>query len=197
MSDPAKFPPPTDSATALQTSADQRGSSSTVGQTVLPCQKPWVLRVLAVTKDKAKGNGMVQIQAGDRSANAPFWSVKQFTETTGVSFTDIGPATFNVSAAADDWIADAPKSVTLQNGDEKIEILTLRPRPWIGFQFIEEKTNKDVPQITLSLKLPRKGETDEVYAKDLLKIESLDNGTGEVKKTLHAEVWSVEKVEAV
>jgi hypothetical protein len=185
---------------ALATSANSNASGDAASGTE-PCktQPPpnWTLHVLASTKDNAKGKGPVLIQAGPRSASTRFWSPKQYKETLTINFTDQGTQTFDVSASGDDWISEAPKTVTLNNGDNKIEILVLRPRPWIGFQFIDDKTTKDVTNIQLSLNLPRRGDMDATYDKGVLKIDRLDPGTGEVKKTSHVDVWSAEKVEEV
>lgn len=164
-----------------------------------PTQPPkgWTLHVLASTKDGSKGQGSVSIQAGTKSAGTRFWSKKQYTQTLGTVFSDNGTQTFDLSATGDDWISDASKTVTLNDGDNKVESLVLRPRPWIAFQFIDDKSSKDVPAITLSLKLPKLGDTDATYEKDVLKIGRLDPGTGDVKQASHDVVWSAEKVEQV
>jgi hypothetical protein len=198
MSDPATAQPgQTGKGDALDASAKSKASNEAAGKSTLPCQKPWTLHVLAMTKNKEKGTGTVLIEAGKRSASVPFWVKKQYTETLGATFTDRGTETFDITASAEDWLSEGKKTVTLNNGDEKSEVLVLRPRPWIAFQFVDQKTGKDVPDVQLSLKLPRKGDTEETYTKGVLKIPGLDPGTGEVKKALHAEVWSAEKVEEV
>ena len=197
MGDGAKpqLPPP-GKADALDANAKSQASNQSAEKPDLPCQKPWKLSVSATTKNNEKGDGSVTIQAGKRSASVPFWKAKKYTETAPAKFTDQGTETFDITAeAGDDWMSDSKKTVTLNNGDDKSETLVLRPRPWIGFHFIDQKTNKDVPDIQLSMKLPRKGEIEETYTKEVLKIKGLEPGTGEVKKALHADVWFVEKVE--
>jgi hypothetical protein len=193
---PSNPPQPTSKADALDASAKAKASNSPAVVAQQPCPKPWRLHVLAVTKNKEKGKGTVLITAGTRSASVPFFAGKQFTETQGTEFTHDVPESFDVAADAEDWIAEAPKPVSMQNGDVKTEILTLRPRPWIGFQFIDEKTTKNVAGIKLSLKLPKKGDVEETSIDGELKIPKLDPGVGEVKKALCDDVvWSVEKVE--
>lgn len=150
-----------------------------------------------MTLDKAKGEGSVLIKAGPYSDSVAFWIAKQYTETLTAVFTDHGTKTLDLTASADDFTLQAPKSVTMNAGQHKSEVLVLKENPWIGFQFVDHKTGKDVGNIQLGLNLPGKGDTDQTYASGVLKIKSLDPGTGEVKKTTHPDVWSAEKVEEI
>jgi hypothetical protein len=69
-------------------------------------------------------------------------------------------------------------------------------RHWIEFKVIEEKTRRPVPEVTLRLRLPGRGEESHTTGAKTLHISLASAGTADLLEMKHLDVWEVVEIQS-
>jgi hypothetical protein len=179
--------------------AKVNGSEAAADSPSEPCSvKDWTLKVKVRSQHTFWPKTRVTINVSG-SGDSDSGRVKmKAVSSTKRTFRGSGKKDYDVSASVDHWDLVATKKVQLKDGATESLELEIKRHPWIAFKVVDEKTNKQIKNVTLKVDVAGPGLHDLAAAEGKAQVDDLGDAVtrGKLHAIEHADAWIWVKEEA-